>query len=48
MCSDNDFVTQNGFIDFGETTYKDLSGFDFNTQSLVFLVEFDDGEKHDV
>jgi len=38
--SDNDFVTQNGFINFGETTYKDGSGFDFTTQSLVFLVQF--------
>jgi hypothetical protein len=37
--SDNDFVTQNGFFNFGETTYKDPSGLDFTVQSLVFLVE---------
>ena len=38
--SDNDFVTQNGFIDFGQTTYKDESGLDFTIQALVFLVQF--------
>ena len=38
--SDNDFVTQNGFFNFGETTYKDASGLDYTLQSLVFLVEF--------
>ena len=41
--SDNDFVTQNGFIDFGQTTFKDGSGFDIDTQSLVFLVELSEG-----
>jgi hypothetical protein len=46
-CSDNDFVTRHGFINFGKTTYQDKSLVDFQTQSLVFLVEFDDGKKHD-
>ena len=40
--SDNDFVTQNGFINFGETTFKDKSGLDFTLQSLVFLTELKD------
>jgi hypothetical protein len=39
--SDNDFVTQNGFLNFGETTYKDASGFNYDTQALIFLVELD-------
>jgi hypothetical protein len=36
--SDNDFVTQNGFVNFGEMTYKDESGFNIDTQALVFRV----------
>jgi hypothetical protein len=36
--SDNDFVTQNGFVNFGEITYKDASGFNLDTQALVFRV----------
>jgi len=39
--SDNDFVTQNGFLNFGTTAYADASGLDYNLQSLAFLVEFD-------
>jgi hypothetical protein len=38
--SDNDFVTQNGFINFGEETYKDASGLDYTLQALIFLVQF--------
>lgn len=41
-CSDNDFVTQNGFLNFGETTYKDATGLNYNTQALIFLVELPD------
>jgi len=36
--SDNDFVTQNGFVNFGEITYRDASGFNLDTQALVFRV----------
>ena len=36
--NDNDFITQNGFTNFGELTYKDKSGFSLNTQVLVFHV----------
>ena len=34
--SDNDFITQNGFMDFGAFPYKDSSGYDVNNQALVF------------
>lgn len=36
--SDNDFITQNGFINFGQITYQDLSGFNVDNQVLVFKV----------
>jgi hypothetical protein len=36
--SDNDFVTQNGFVNFGEITYRDDSGFNIDTQALVFRI----------
>jgi hypothetical protein len=39
--SDNDFVTQNGFYNFGQTPYADASGLNYTLQALVFLVEFD-------
>ena len=39
--SDNDFVTQNGFIEFGTQNYADAIGLDFNLQSLAFLVDLD-------
>ena len=38
--SDNDFVTTNGFFNFGHSNFSDPSG-DFQVQSLAFLVEFD-------
>ena len=34
--SDNDFVTQDGAMDFGNFLYKDSSGYDFGNQALVF------------
>ena len=37
--SDNDFITQDGSMDGGGLKYKDESGFDVDTQALVFRVE---------
>lgn len=34
--SDNDFITQNGFVNFGELPYSDKSGFNLDSQALVF------------
>lgn len=46
--SDNDFITQNGFINFGEIQYKDASGVNLDNQALVFQVKLPKGEgKHD-
>jgi hypothetical protein len=36
--SDNDFITQNGFANFGELPYSDGSGFNLDSQALVFRV----------
>jgi hypothetical protein len=36
--SDNDFITQNGFINFGQNQYKDASGFNLDNQVLVFKI----------
>lgn len=36
--SDNDFVTQNGSVNFGQLPYSDDSGFSIHTQALVFRV----------
>ncbi|KAK0702362.1 esterase-like activity of phytase-domain-containing protein [Lasiosphaeris hirsuta] len=36
--SDNDFITQNGFINFGKVPYKDASGCDLDQQALVFKI----------
>ncbi|KAF1921174.1 esterase-like activity of phytase-domain-containing protein [Ampelomyces quisqualis] len=43
--SDNDFITQNGYINFGQQSYKDSSGFDLDTQVLVFKVTLPKGSK---
>ncbi|KAH3968204.1 hypothetical protein HBH64_072400 [Parastagonospora nodorum] len=43
--SDNDFITQNGYINFGKQPYKDASGFDLDTQVLVFKVTLPKGSK---
>ncbi|WPG97818.1 Putative secreted protein ARB-04696-like protein [Acrodontium crateriforme] len=37
--SDNDFITQNGYINFGKLPYKDASGYNLNNQALVFKVK---------
>ena len=36
--NDNDFITQNGYYNFGKDTYKDASGFSLDNQALVFKV----------
>ncbi|KAF2500433.1 hypothetical protein BU16DRAFT_478840 [Lophium mytilinum] len=43
--SDNDFITQNGFINFGKDPYKDSSGFNLDNQALVFRVKLPKGSK---
>ncbi|KAF2803793.1 uncharacterized protein BDZ99DRAFT_426605 [Mytilinidion resinicola] len=43
--SDNDFITQNGFINFGKDPYKDASGFNLDNQALVFRVKLPKGSK---
>ncbi|KAI4161628.1 MAG: hypothetical protein LQ342_004769 [Letrouitia transgressa] len=37
--SDNDFITQDGYMNGGKFQYKDESGFDLDTQALVFRVK---------
>ena len=37
--SDNDFITQNGFLNKGAFTYKDASGFNLDNQALVFQIQ---------
>ncbi|MCJ1244779.1 hypothetical protein MMC30_001979 [Trapelia coarctata] len=41
--SDNDFITQNGFVNFGMLPYHDASGVNLDTQALVFRVTVPDG-----
>ncbi|KAK6196757.1 hypothetical protein LQW54_011213 [Pestalotiopsis sp. IQ-011] len=36
--SDNDFITQNGFLNDGKFTYADSSGYNLDSQALVFKV----------
>ncbi|KAL2835054.1 esterase-like activity of phytase-domain-containing protein [Aspergillus cavernicola] len=38
--SDNDFITQDGAMNFGRLPYADESGFSLDSQGLVFRVEF--------
>ncbi|KAJ5652055.1 secreted protein [Penicillium longicatenatum] len=38
--NDNDFITQDGYMNGGDFAYKDSSGFNLDTQVLVFKVEF--------
>ncbi|RAQ44403.1 hypothetical protein AFGD_008091 [Aspergillus flavus] len=38
--SDNDFMTQDGHMDFGRYKYADESGYNIDNQVLVFRVEF--------
>ncbi|THW41471.1 outer membrane autotransporter [Aureobasidium pullulans] len=41
--SDNDFITQDGYMDFGKYKYKDASGFNLDNQALVFKVQLPKG-----
>ena len=41
--SDNDFITQNGYINFGKQAYKDSSGYNLDSQVLVFKVRLPKG-----
>ncbi|KAJ5766929.1 uncharacterized protein N7511_004545 [Penicillium nucicola] len=38
--SDNDFITQDGHMNFGKFNYKDESGYDLDTQVLAFKLKF--------
>ncbi|KAF2006922.1 hypothetical protein P154DRAFT_615026 [Amniculicola lignicola CBS 123094] len=41
--SDNDFITQNGYINGGKIQFKDASGFNLDNQVLVFKVRLPKG-----
>ncbi|KAL8994279.1 MAG: hypothetical protein Q9169_005695 [Polycauliona sp. 2 TL-2023] len=41
--SDNDFITQDGYLNGGNYRYKDESGFDLDNQALVFRVKVPKG-----
>ncbi|KAL5375694.1 hypothetical protein DPSP01_011050 [Paraphaeosphaeria sporulosa] len=43
--SDNDFITQDGYINSGKNKYADASGFNIDTQVLVFKVRLPKGAK---
>jgi hypothetical protein len=36
--SDNDFITQNGYMNGGELPYADESGFNLDNQALIFKI----------
>lgn len=37
--SDDDFITQDGYMDFGKYKYADAGGFNLDNQALVFKVK---------
>ncbi|KAL8966453.1 MAG: hypothetical protein Q9197_005971 [Variospora fuerteventurae] len=41
--SDNDFITQDGYLNNGQYRYTDESGFDLDNQALVFQVQLPSG-----
>jgi hypothetical protein len=41
--SDNDFITQDGFANFGDFQYADASGYNLDNQALVFKITLPDG-----
>ena len=43
--SNNDFITQNGFINFGKNQYQDASGYNLDNQALVFKITLPKGAK---
>ncbi|OJJ48648.1 hypothetical protein ASPZODRAFT_61563 [Penicilliopsis zonata CBS 506.65] len=38
--SDNDFITQDGYMNFGQMQYADASGYNLDNQALVFSLRF--------
>lgn len=36
--SDNDFITQDGYLNYGQYQYADASGYTLDNQALVFQV----------
>ena len=40
--SDNDFITQDGYMNGGNFKYKDASGYDLDNQALVFRIKLPD------
>lgn len=43
--NDNDFITQNGYFNNGTVQYKDKSGFNLDTQALIFRINLPKGAK---
>ena len=43
--SDNDFITQNGYMNRGKLPYADESGYNLDNQALVFKVKLPSGSK---
>lgn len=43
--SDDDFITQNGYINFGKVKYQDASGYNLDNQVLAFKVTLPKGRK---
>lgn len=43
--SDDDFITQNGYINFGKVQYQDASTYNLDNQVLVFKVTLPKGSK---
>lgn len=43
--SDNDFITQDGYYDFGKDSYEDESGYNLNNQILAFRVSLPKGAR---
>lgn len=43
--SDNDFITQNGYLNSGKYQYADASGYNLTNQALVFKVKLPSGSK---
>ena len=40
--SDDDFITQNGFLEGGKFNYSDSSGYNLDNQALVFKIHLPD------
>lgn len=42
LAGDNDFITQDGYLESGEFKYSDESGFTLDNQALVFKIHLPD------